>query len=322
MKGERNMVQEKFKGQGYIGKTGSVNAQQAYEKGKVVLSQIDSPLLKKYGIPFSVDFFRWLVEEKYIVRSEWHHTGPNYRVTDFYDMTEIIEQLRALDVYTLHPQYQWAREQDQKGYFALVTLPEEKATSLNRYVFLREGWLYCLNQERQRMNIESIRIQQRFMQKPPKLSSVEAAYLLEKAGVQKENFASFGIVLERKTVRPALSELKDVLLQALKESDVNDVNKLFEELLPKVKEKTETKVEMKAEIIGCRYVNIGYEDEGKKRITKAVIHGENVYTKDHKKLSIREIRIHGGFHPSGIEANWVGHVKHRISTEQTQTQLA
>lgn len=73
------------KGNGYIGRSMSVNAKRAYERGLKPLSRIRSLDLKQNGFYYSVAFFRWLVHNWDIKPKEMHHTSASHRITAFYD---------------------------------------------------------------------------------------------------------------------------------------------------------------------------------------------------------------------------------------------
>ena len=48
-------------GRGYAGRSMSINARQAYERGLKPLSKITAEDLKRCGFDYSADFFKWLV---------------------------------------------------------------------------------------------------------------------------------------------------------------------------------------------------------------------------------------------------------------------
>ena len=73
------------KGNGYIGRSMSVNAKRAYERGLKPLSRIRSSDLKQNGFYYSVAFFQWLVHNWDIKPKEMHHTSASHRITAFYD---------------------------------------------------------------------------------------------------------------------------------------------------------------------------------------------------------------------------------------------
>lgn len=73
------------KGNGYIGRSMSVNARRAYERGLKPLSRIRSSDLKQNGFYYSAAFFRWLVHNWDIKPKEMHHTSASRRITAFYD---------------------------------------------------------------------------------------------------------------------------------------------------------------------------------------------------------------------------------------------
>lgn len=77
------------KGRGYIGKSMSVNAKRAYKKGLKPISKFNSEELQQNGFLYSYSFFKWLVDEHYIVPKESHHTSASKRMTNFYNKDTI-----------------------------------------------------------------------------------------------------------------------------------------------------------------------------------------------------------------------------------------
>ena len=73
------------RGGGYIGRSMSVNARRAYERGLKPLSRIRAADLRQNGFGYSVAFFRWLVHHWDIRPRERHHTSASCRITAFYD---------------------------------------------------------------------------------------------------------------------------------------------------------------------------------------------------------------------------------------------
>lgn len=72
-------------GNGYIGRSMSINAKRAYERGLKPLSRITSADLKQNGFYYPVRFFRWLVRNWDIKPKEMHHTSAACNITAFYD---------------------------------------------------------------------------------------------------------------------------------------------------------------------------------------------------------------------------------------------
>jgi hypothetical protein len=68
----------------YIGKSMSENAFKAHLKGLFVKSQITAQFLKSYDFKYSVKFFKWLIDKKYIKPVEFHHTSVTRNLTCFY----------------------------------------------------------------------------------------------------------------------------------------------------------------------------------------------------------------------------------------------
>lgn len=82
---EQTMEKMASKGKGYIGRSMSVNAKRAYERGLKPLSRIRAADLRQNGFHYSVAFFRWLIHNWDIKPKEMHHTSAACRITAFYD---------------------------------------------------------------------------------------------------------------------------------------------------------------------------------------------------------------------------------------------
>lgn len=93
------------KGNGYIGRSMSVNAKRAYERGLKPLSRIRSSDLKQNGFYYSVAFFRWLVHNWDIKPKEMHHTSASHRITAFYDGSVIRYAARCCNLELLYQIY-------------------------------------------------------------------------------------------------------------------------------------------------------------------------------------------------------------------------
>lgn len=76
-------------GNGYIGRSMSINAKRAYERGLKPLSRITPSDLKQNGFNYPVRFFRWLVHNWDIKPKEMHHTSAACNITAFYDSSVI-----------------------------------------------------------------------------------------------------------------------------------------------------------------------------------------------------------------------------------------
>lgn len=68
----------------YIGKSMSENALKAHEEGLFVKSGVTAKFLKKHNFKYSVNFFKWLVDKKYIKPVAFHHTSVGCNMTKFY----------------------------------------------------------------------------------------------------------------------------------------------------------------------------------------------------------------------------------------------
>lgn len=68
----------------YIGKSMSENAFKAHQEGLFVKSEVTAQFLKKYNFKYSVNFFKWLINKKYIKPVGYHHTSVGHNMTRFY----------------------------------------------------------------------------------------------------------------------------------------------------------------------------------------------------------------------------------------------
>ena len=93
------------KGNGYAGRSMSVNAKRAYERGLKPLSRIRSSDLKQNGFYYSVAFFQWLVHNWDIKPKEMHHTSASHRITAFYDGSVIRYAARCCNLELLYRIY-------------------------------------------------------------------------------------------------------------------------------------------------------------------------------------------------------------------------
>lgn len=93
------------KGSGYMGRSMSVNAKRAYERGLKPLSRIRSSDLRQNGFHYSVAFFKWLVHNWDIKPKELHHTSAAYRITPFYDGSVIRYAARCCNLELLYRMY-------------------------------------------------------------------------------------------------------------------------------------------------------------------------------------------------------------------------
>lgn len=307
--------QKTFYQSGYVGKSMSVRAQKAYEEGMLSLSQITSSVLKEAGIPYSVDFFRWMVEEKYLVRTEWHHTGPNLRTTDFYDMADILSQLRELDIYYIYPLYLAARKLEKEGFFAVVTLLVDGKVGSNLHAFIRNGWVHFLNRERQPLDAEKIRILQRFTQKPVKLGMPQAVDLLTQAGITDEDLAHYGVKNAPQPGEPLeVADMKGILVELLGEGRSSEARQLFEEWFqPKEAEPKKTEATKAGGDFGYQYLMVRGRNTGTHAPIEAVAHGSYAYLKNNKKIPLSQLELLGPFRPTQEDQKWIGHTKRRIS---------
>lgn len=89
----------------YIKRSMSENANKAHEEGLVVKSQINAKTLKDYGFEYSVGFFRWLCDKKYIKPVAFHHTSAFYKLTPFYSLKVVSFMQRNCNLDILYKLY-------------------------------------------------------------------------------------------------------------------------------------------------------------------------------------------------------------------------
>lgn len=89
----------------YIGRKMSERAMEAYDRGLLNKSMINKKTLKRFGINLPVAFVKWLINEGYLIHSEWHHTGRDFQTTFFYDMNVMKEKITFLDIEHLYRVY-------------------------------------------------------------------------------------------------------------------------------------------------------------------------------------------------------------------------
>lgn len=68
----------------YIGKSMSENAFKAHQEGLFVKSEVTAKFLKNYDFKYSVSFFKWLLDKKYIKPAGYHHTSVGRNMTRFF----------------------------------------------------------------------------------------------------------------------------------------------------------------------------------------------------------------------------------------------
>lgn len=93
------------RGNGYIGRSMSMNAKRAYERGLKPLSRFTSADLKQHGFHYPVRFFRWLVYNWNIKPKEMHHTSAACNITAFYDGSVIRYVARCCNLELLFQMY-------------------------------------------------------------------------------------------------------------------------------------------------------------------------------------------------------------------------
>jgi len=69
----------------------SNNAKKAFKKGLKPLYKITNEELKKNGWPLTLSFARWLANKGIWKNEEWHHTGHNFKCTNFYSIDTLTD---------------------------------------------------------------------------------------------------------------------------------------------------------------------------------------------------------------------------------------
>ena len=90
----------------------SPNAKKAYKNGLFTLSKIKKEDLSKHGFTHSIEFFKWLCKNKYIVPSEQHHTSASFRLTAFYSPKAVAYAVKSLRLDNLYEIYK-GRESEE-----------------------------------------------------------------------------------------------------------------------------------------------------------------------------------------------------------------
>ena len=91
------------KGRGYVGRSMSVNAADAYEEGRKPISRVTKEDISAHGIK-SLSMFKWFLM-KHCESCERHHTSPEYNITDFYDIAYCCEKFNNFDMKALNKEY-------------------------------------------------------------------------------------------------------------------------------------------------------------------------------------------------------------------------
>jgi len=83
----------------YLGKSMSVNAAIAHNKGLLPISSITTTILKENKFTYPKVFFRWLCKQGYIRPAEFHHASVSKQMIRYYDpkYIEIISKIYDLE---------------------------------------------------------------------------------------------------------------------------------------------------------------------------------------------------------------------------------
>lgn len=145
---------------GYVGYSMSVRAKNAYNDGLLSKTKITKKNLVEAEIFLPVGFIKWLMPNV-IKPEEWHHTGKHFNETDFYDLSDVKNQLENLDVDNLRKQYEQEKEdkKKEKGYYALIEYGEwsgsRKHPTLQHYqdyAYVKGNWAYINDNRKKSIN--------------------------------------------------------------------------------------------------------------------------------------------------------------------------
>lgn len=89
----------------YIGKIMSENAFKAHQEGLFVKSEVTAKFLKNYDFKYSVGFFKWLIDKKYIKPVGYHHTSVGRNMTCFYSPKIVSFMNDSFNLDTLYKLY-------------------------------------------------------------------------------------------------------------------------------------------------------------------------------------------------------------------------
>jgi len=98
-------IPDSNKGRGYLSNNMSVNAKVAHSKGRKPKSYFTREKLDELGFKYSVVFFNWLIERKYLLPAEMHHTSAAKRNTAFYSTDSISNLIKYYDLDLLYKLY-------------------------------------------------------------------------------------------------------------------------------------------------------------------------------------------------------------------------
>ena len=138
----------------YIGKSWSVNAQEARDEGRKPISCITKEDISTHGVDVSITFFRWFVG-KYCKSGEWHHTSPKYNMTTFYDIEVCCNQFKEADITKLKAEYKESQSKkkaasasiaDTPPYYAKIIYSVKPFKGKRRYyekcALIYKGWAH------------------------------------------------------------------------------------------------------------------------------------------------------------------------------------
>lgn len=318
---------------GYVGKSMSLRAHIAYEKGLLPLKRITQKTLKDGGIPFERDYFVWLATHRYVTPSEWHHVGASFEEVDFYQLEEVVEQLRDLDIYSLYAEFQVEKGKEDRGYFVRVKVYPDSAQE--RLGFFRNKMIYYTDIPA--VNCASMRstITQRFTKKPASLSDKNAHVILERAGIAIETYHDYQVyshlsvtgiaeeVMGFESVAPVAPT--QALPIAPKKPQAVPTSRLTITAKPKpvlaptvlptppvVKKKDPldvTAIWLQSQTEQVSFVTVSCIEKGITEPTPAVATDKKVYLKIGTIIDRADVRIEGTFELDVNDALWVQHIK-------------
>lgn len=113
---------------GYIGRSMSINAKKAREKGLLPASYWTSDVLKQHGFNYPVSFFRWLCKRQYITAKEYHHTGCAFKCTGYYQESTISYVVQRYDLDLLYEIYTGKIDKNEAKKKKKITYVKVKTT--------------------------------------------------------------------------------------------------------------------------------------------------------------------------------------------------
>lgn len=192
---------------GYIGRSMSVNASEAYEEGRKPFSSITKEDISAHGVTEALSFFKWYVSE-YCSTGEWHHTSYKYNRTFFYDIEKCCTQFKEADIDELRAEYKAhqsdkkaEKEPDEPPYYAKIHYSESAYKGPRRhydtYAIVYKGWAYCYHIVRENTDgtfvVETrkkntnglhIEIEEKYHARPEEMPEAAASAIFSKYKIQ------------------------------------------------------------------------------------------------------------------------------------------